>query len=126
MMQILNPTHVYVMSEEMLQHRPPSLLPDTRTVSHIQEKEEVQRASAFSFAAIEKLVVSAAQRQRFLQHITVEDRLASTADIAEKSTDYLSSQLIERGLYSQEGLDQLREDTVRGEFDLDLGIVPSL
>eukprot|EP01031_Cornospumella_fuschlensis_P024629 gene24628-29757_t len=126
MLQILNPTHVYVMSEEMLQFRPPALLPDARTVSHIQEKEEVRRASAFSFAAMEKLVISAAQRQRFLQHVVVEDRLAATADMAEKSAEYLSAQLIERGLYSKEGLEQLRKDAARGEFDLDLGIVPTM
>ena len=126
LMKVLYPQNNYTINEQVLKNRP-LIEPesDIRYVSLPTSKSELVRRSHFSFAAMDMLKTDAVTKLLFLQEPVIEKRYATMLKVLEESTAFLEGEIRKRGVLSETGLADLREENESDLSDLVAAVPPS-
>lgn len=121
-MELLLPNKNYSISPHILEYRPNLVVKGTRTVTTLKDPLELERRAKFSFAVMDMLQISHATKLMLLQEHVIEKRFARLLKILEKCSVYLMDELRSRGILTEQGIRQLKEDALN---DNDKLIIPT-
>ena len=120
LMKILFPTKNYSLNQNVLQYRPALASPGVRAIKTVDPKAESERRSKFSFAIVDILQIPATTKLLMLQEHVVERRYSRILKALERGGTYLSDELKTRGIMTDEGIRQLRAETLADFRDVEL------
>lgn len=124
LMKILFPSKNYSLNNNLLQHKPVLAVPGVRAIKTSDTNSEAERRSKFSFSAIDMLQIPATTKLLLLQEHVLEKRYSRLLQALELGGNYLKEELKKRGVMTEEGLRQLREEVLANHRDVD-GFAPS-
>lgn len=120
LMKILFPAKNYSLSQNILQYKPAVASPGVRSIKTVDAAADAERRTKFSFAIIEMLQIPATNKLLLLQEHVLEKRYASLLRALERGGGYLMNELKNKGVLTDEGLRQLRIDTLQDQRDIDV------
>jgi len=123
MMEILFPEKNYSINQHILDHRPSIPQPGVRSISTNEAADELKRRSDFSFAVMDTLQITPAAKLALMQEHVIERRLEKILDTLENGSVYLKTQLVKKGLLSEDALLDLLTDMQQEPHNMD-NLVP--
>lgn len=115
LMQLLFPQKNYTLNPNLLINRPPLIKEGVRNVIINDETIELDRRSRFSFVVMDMLQISPATKISLLQEHVLEKRYARFLKIIEKGSSYLKSELRNKGVLTEPGIQKLYDDLLRDD-----------
>ena len=118
-MKLLYPQNNYTMSEMVMKYRPSLPSPDTRSVSLQSKQDALEIRSKFSFAIMDMLKTDPITKILFLQDYVTEKRYKTILGVLDESTSFLENELRKRGVVTEQGLNELRQELISDTSDID-------
>lgn len=120
LMKILFPTKNYSLSQNVLQNRPALTSPGVRAIKTVDPKAESERRSKFSFSIVDILQIPVTTKLLLLQEHIIERRYSRILKALERGGTYLADELKSRGILTDEGIRNLRRETLADFRDVEL------
>ncbi len=119
LMDLLFPQKNYTLSAGILENHPSMVIPGTRLVTMADPQADIERRTRFSFAIMDMLQISSATKLLLLQDHVLEKRYAKFRLVLDKGSSYLRKELVDKGIVTEDGLNQLRQDVIHDTSDLE-------
>jgi hypothetical protein len=118
-MKLLYPQNNYTMSELVMTYRPAISVPNVRSVSVQNLQDQLDTRSKFTYAIMDMLKTDPVTKILFLQYYAIEKRYNLILKVLDESTSFLEGELRKRGLFTEQGLKDLRNDLISDTHDID-------
>jgi Lon protease-like protein len=119
LMDLLFPLKNYTLSAGILENRPLVETAGKRLVNMADPEADMARRTRFSFAVMDMLQISSATKLLLLQDHVLEKRYAKFRRVLDKGSAYLRKELVDKGVLTAEGLDELRREVAGDVSDLE-------